>query len=29
MWREGPCAGKENPYNQPFVVAYPKEDRKP
>ncbi len=25
MWREGPCAGKEQPYNQPFVVAYPKE----
>lgn len=25
MWREGPCAGKETPYNQPFVVAYPKE----
>ena len=25
MWREGPCAGKENPYKQPFVVAYPKE----
>ncbi len=24
MWREGPCAGKENPYKQPFVVAYPK-----
>ena len=23
MWREGPCAGKEHPYNQPFVVAYP------
>lgn len=23
MWREGPCAGKENPYKQPFVVAYP------
>ncbi len=23
MWREGPCAGKEKPYNQPFVVAYP------
>ncbi|MBO7252322.1 MAG: C39 family peptidase [Oscillospiraceae bacterium] len=25
MWREGPCAEKENPYKQPFVVAYPKE----
>lgn len=25
MWREGPCAGKENPYNQPFVIAYPKD----
>lgn len=25
MWREGPCAGKEHPYNQPFVVAYPPE----
>ena len=22
MWREGPCAGKEIPYEQPFVVAY-------
>lgn len=28
MWREGPCAGKEHPYNQPFVVAYPPEDGK-
>ena len=25
MWREGPCAEKENPYRQPFVVAYPKQ----
>ena len=24
MWMEGPCAGKENPYKQPFVIAYPK-----
>lgn len=24
MWREGPCAEKENPYRQPFVVAHPK-----
>ena len=23
MWREGPCAEKENPYKQPFVVAHP------
>lgn len=23
MWREGPCAEKEHPYNQPFVAAYP------
>ena len=23
MWREGPCAGKEKPYSQPFVIAYP------
>ena len=23
MWREGPCAEKENPYRQPFVVAHP------
>lgn len=28
MWREGPCAGKEHPYNQPFVVAYPPEYEK-
>lgn len=28
MWREGPCAGKENPYKQPFVVAYPKEEKR-
>lgn len=26
MWREGPCTGKDTPYNQPFVVAYPKLD---
>lgn len=25
MWREGPCAGKNEPYQQPFVVAWPKE----
>ena len=24
MWREGPCAEKETPYRQPFVVAHPK-----
>lgn len=23
MWREGPCAEKQEPYQQPFVVAYP------
>lgn len=23
MWREGPCAEKDNPYRQPFVVAHP------
>ena len=23
MWREGPCAEKDVPYEQPFVVAYP------
>lgn len=23
MWREGPCAEKENPYKQPFIVAHP------
>ena len=23
MWREGPCAEKDNPYKQPFVVAHP------
>lgn len=28
MWREGPCAGKEHPYNQPFVVTYPPKDGK-
>ena len=22
MWREGPCAGKDVPYEQPFVTAY-------
>ena len=25
MWREGPCAGKAEPYQQPFVAAWPKE----
>ena len=25
MWREGPCAEKQEPYLQPFVVAYPSE----
>ena len=24
MWREGPCAGKAEPYQQPFVAAWPK-----
>lgn len=24
MWREGPCAQKEVPYEQPFVAAWPK-----
>ena len=24
MWREGPCAGKMEPYQQPFVTAWPK-----
>ena len=24
MWQEGPCANKETPYKQPFVIAYPK-----
>jgi hypothetical protein len=24
MWREGPCAGKAAPYQQPFVAAWPK-----
>ena len=24
MWQEGPCANKEAPYKQPFVIAYPK-----
>ena len=23
MWREGPCAGKQKPYQQPFVAAWP------
>ncbi len=23
MWREGPCAAKQDPYVQPFVAAYP------
>ena len=23
MWREGPCAGKAEPYQQPFVAAWP------
>ena len=23
MWREGPCAGKKQPYQQPFVAAWP------
>ena len=25
MWREGPCADKDDPYKQPFVIAYPKD----
>ena len=25
MWREGPCANKPDPYQQPFVAAWPKE----
>lgn len=25
MWREGPCAGKDAPYQQPFVAAWPKD----
>lgn len=25
MWREGPCAEKQQPYLQPYVVAYPRE----
>jgi hypothetical protein len=25
MWREGPCAQKDVPYEQPFVTAWPKE----
>ena len=28
MWQEGPCAEKEHPYKQPFVVAYPNEHEK-
>lgn len=24
MWREGPCAGKAEPYQQPFVAVWPK-----
>ena len=28
MWREGPCAEKDNPYRQPFVVAHPKLNQK-
>lgn len=27
MWREGPCAKKQVPYEQPFVIAYPKENK--
>lgn len=27
MWMEGACAGKDDPYRQPFVIAYPKEKR--
>ena len=23
MWREGPCAGKNDPYQQPFLAAFP------
>ena len=26
MWREGPCAGKTEPYQQPFVVAVPAQE---
>ena len=29
MWREGPCSGKETPYSQPFVAAYPKNLKQP
>lgn len=25
MWREGPCADKKEPYSQPFVAVYPKQ----
>ena len=27
MWREGPCTGKNVPYQQPFVAAWPKDFR--
>ena len=27
MWREGPCTEKAKPYQQPFVAAWPKEQR--
>ena len=27
MWREGACAKKQIPYEQPFVIAYPKEKK--
>ena len=26
MWREGPCAEKDSPYKQPFVVAHPQNE---
>lgn len=29
MWREGPCAGKDNPYSQPFIAAWPKGAKNP
>ena len=29
MWREGPCAEKTIPYQQPFVAAWPKESQLP
>lgn len=25
MWREGPCARKQDPYKQPYVIAWPKD----